>query len=42
MRIKSEKGITGIDITVSIILITLFVTIIATLIYMVHTISTSM
>lgn len=33
MRIKSEKGITGIDITVSIILITLFVSLIATLMY---------
>lgn len=33
MKIKSEKGITNIDITVSIILITLFVAIIATLMY---------
>lgn len=33
MRIKSEKGITGIDITVSIIIITLFVSLIATLMY---------
>lgn len=33
MKIKSEKGITNIDITVSVILITLFVAIIATLMY---------
>ena len=33
MKVKSEKGITNIDITVSIILITLFVAIIATLMY---------
>ncbi len=33
MNIKSEKGITNIDITVSIIIITLFIAIIATLMY---------
>ena len=33
MKVKSENGITNIDITVSIILITLFVAIIATLMY---------
>lgn len=33
MKIKSERGITTIDITVSIILITLFVAVIATLMY---------
>ena len=33
MRKKKKKGITGIDITVSIILITLFVSLIATLMY---------
>lgn len=33
MNIRSEKGITNIDITVSIILITIFVTIIGTLAY---------
>ncbi len=33
MNIKSEKGITGIDISVAIIIILLFVSIIATLIY---------
>ena len=36
MRIKNEKGITNIDITISIIIITLFVSIIATLIYTIH------
>ncbi len=41
MKIKSEKGITGIDITISIILITLFVTLIATLMYAIHTNSNS-
>ena len=33
MKIKSEKGITTIDITVSIVLITLFVAMIATIMY---------
>lgn len=42
MRIKSEKGITNIDITISIILITLFVAIIATIMYMINTNSSSM
>ncbi len=42
MRIKSEKGITNIDLTVSIILITLFVTIIATLMVTINTNSHSM
>lgn len=37
MKIKSEKGITNIDITISIILITLFVTLIGTLMYMIST-----
>ena len=37
MRIKSEKGITNIDLTVSIILITLFVAIIATLMVTINT-----
>ncbi len=41
MNIKSEKGITGIDITVSIIIITLFVAIIATLIYNINSNSKS-
>lgn len=41
MNIKSEKGITNIDITVSIILITLFVTIIATLMYSINVNSNS-
>ena len=42
MRIKNEKGITNIDITISIILITLFVAIIATIMYMINTNSSSM
>lgn len=42
MKVKSEKGITNIDITVSIILITLFVSIIATIMYTIHANSTSM
>lgn len=42
MRIKSEKGITNIDLTVSIILITLFVAIIATLMVTINTNSNSM
>ena len=41
MKIKSEKGITNIDITVSIILITLFVAIIATLMYNINSNSNS-
>lgn len=41
MKIKSEKGITNIDLTVSIILITLFVAIIATLMYTINTNSSS-
>lgn len=36
MNVKSEKGITGIDITISIILITLFVAIIATLMFTIY------
>lgn len=36
MNIRSEKGITNIDITVSIILITIFVTIIGTLAYSIN------
>ena len=36
MNIKSEKGITNIDIIISIILITLFVAIIATLMYSIN------
>lgn len=36
MKIKSEKGVTNIDITVSIILITLFVGIIAALMLNIH------
>lgn len=42
MKIKSEKGISNIDLTVSIILITLFVTIIATLMYSITVSSNSM
>lgn len=42
MKIRSEKGITNIDLTVSIILITLFVAIIATLMYTINTNSSSM
>lgn len=42
MKIKSEKGISNIDLTVSIILITLFVTIIATLMYSISVSSNSM
>ena len=42
MKIKSEKGITNIDLTVSIILITLFVAIIATLMFTINTSSSSM
>ena len=42
MKIKSEKGITNIDLTVSIILITLFVAIIATLMVTINTNSNSM
>ena len=41
MNIKSEKGITNIDIIVSIILITLFVAIIATLMYSINSNSKS-
>ncbi len=41
MKVKSEKGITNIDITVSIILITLFVAIIATLMYNINSNSNS-
>ena len=41
MKIKSEKGITNVDLIVSIILITLFVTIIATLMYTINTNSDS-
>lgn len=41
MNIKSERGITNIDITISIILITLFVAIIATLTYTIHSNSES-
>lgn len=41
MKIKSEKGITNIDITIAIILITLFVALIATLIYTINKNSTS-
>ena len=33
MKIKSEKGITGIDITIAILIITLFVALITTLFY---------
>ena len=33
MKIKSERGITGIDITVSILVITIFVSLIGVLIY---------
>ena len=41
MKVKSKKGITNIDITVSIILITLFVAIIATLMYNINSNSNS-
>lgn len=41
MKVKSENGITNIDITVSIILITLFVAIIATLMYNINSNSNS-
>ena len=41
MKVKSEKGITNIGITVSIILITLFVAIIATLMYNINSNSNS-
>ena len=36
MDIKSQKGITTIDVTISIIIITLFVALIATLMYMIR------
>ena len=42
MNMKNEKGITTIDVTVSIILITLFVALIAVLIYNVNKNSDSM
>lgn len=41
MKYKSEKGVTTIDITISIILITLFVAIITTLMYIVNKNSSS-
>lgn len=41
MRIKNEQGITNIDLTITIILITLFITIIATLIFTINRNSTS-
>lgn len=41
MNIKSEKGITTIDITISIIIITLFVALIATLMYQINSNSNS-
>ena len=40
MKIKQEKGITGIDITISVILIAIFVGIITTLTYQIQTTST--
>lgn len=41
MKIKNEQGITNIDLTITIILITLFITIIATLIFTINRNSTS-
>lgn len=41
MKIKDEKGITGIDITVTVIVITLFVALIATLLTAINTSSSS-
>ena len=42
MRINTEKGITNIDITISIIVITLFIALIASIMYTIRTNSSSM